>query len=83
MTAYTITQGDTWADGDRRWTHFVHDDSGNFVGSYFDDRDIDDPLTDSSEVAESACAQLELPQPGWVDHDREFIFFGYCKPGTS
>lgn len=83
MTAYTITQGDTWEGDERRWTHFVHDEHGARISQYHDERDISKASTDSHDVVSTACSELGLPFPDWVDHDGGYIHFGYGTPADA
>lgn len=70
---YTITNDEDRKTG--KWMHYVTDADGD-TKRYADDRTID-AACDSHPIAYRAAMELGLPEPDWIDHDGEFIHFGY------
>ena len=65
-------------DEDRsgRWTHFVTSTSGYAAAKYHDERTIS-ASQDPWAIARTAADHLGLPEPDFVDHDGDYIHFGY------
>ncbi len=79
MTLYTITNTQNQRTG--AWMHYVRDADGDTI-RYHDERLIN-ATCDSHAIAERAAVELDLPKPDWIDHDGEYIHFGYNEPETS
>lgn len=70
---YTITSGKSPDNG--RLMHYIRT-SGVPVTAYRDDRPIN-AASDSHDIVLTACDKLDSPEPDFVEHDGEYIHFGY------
>lgn len=80
MTSYTVTTGEDRKTG--IWYASVRDDDGEQVARLPLDIAIDD-RTDPDPVVNAAVMVLGLLEPDWIEHDKEFVYFGYGKPGPE
>lgn len=65
-----------------KWFHSVRDSETDERVRYQDDRLIDAGC-DSLSIASDAARHLGLPEPSWVDHDGECIWFGYDRKAPA